>query len=169
MSYEIVHIRDSNKILKSKKVNTLFQDTVQSIHEALYERFYRGSQLKSILDEMGWRDEPSALTLLEGRRYQFKGLKNKVALEANLSFYEWILEGVFRLQVGFDKGVVDTGILLLNNRRGEKSPLGDGKAMVEKEIEALFPTISMPLTVVLFDLGVPLCIDPNPQELTLSK
>jgi hypothetical protein len=63
--------------------------------------------------------------------------------------------------VGFDKGFLDTGLLLLNQHRSEKSPLGNNADLVKAELEDLFPTISMPLSIVLYDLGKPQCIDPN--------
>ena len=56
------------------------------------------------------------------------------------------------MQIGYDKKQVDTGILLLNNLRGEKTPYGSTKEMLEAEMEMLEPTISLPVTVVLFDL-----------------
>ena len=31
--------------------------------------------------------------------------------------------------------------------------------MVKEEIEMLYPTISMPVTIALFDLGVPMTLD----------
>ena len=57
-----------------------------------------------------------------------------------------------RLQIGFDKGILETGVLVLTSKRSEKSPYGNTSAMVQNEIEMLFPTISMPVTVALFDL-----------------
>jgi hypothetical protein len=44
-----------------------------------------------------------------------------VAIEGNFASYEYILEGLFRLQIGFDKGRVETGILMLTSERSEKS------------------------------------------------
>ncbi len=69
---------------------------------------------------------------------------------------------LFRLQIGFDKGRFDMGILLLNQFRSEKSPLGNNIKLVKQEVEALFPTISMPVSIVLFDLSKPQCLDPDP-------
>ena len=50
------------------------------------------------------------LSILDGRRYQYKGFKKGVAIEGNFASYEYILEGLFRLQIGFDKGRIETGI-----------------------------------------------------------
>ena len=73
-------------------------------------------------------------------------------IDGNFSAYEFILEGLLRLQIGYDKGILETGILLLTSKRSEKSPYGSTSKMVKEEIEMLYPTISMPVTVALFDL-----------------
>lgn len=39
MPFEIVHIRDSEKILKSKKVKPVLLDTLQVIDDVLINRF----------------------------------------------------------------------------------------------------------------------------------
>ena len=59
------------------------------------------------------------------------------------------------MQVGFDKGLVETGILMLTSMRSEKSSLGTSKELAEAEVEMLYPTISMPVSIALFDLGDP--------------
>ena len=64
-------------------------------------------------------------------------------------------DALLRLQVGFDKGKIDMGIVLVTAQRSEKSPLGTTRDLVFKEIELLHPTINLPITVILFDLGVP--------------
>ena len=78
-----------------------------------------------------------------------------MAIEGNFSVYEYILEGLFRLQVGFDKGMIETGILMLTSLRSEKSHLGSSRELAEAEVEILYPTISLPVSVALFDLGEP--------------
>jgi hypothetical protein len=40
-------------------------------------------------------------------------------------------------------------------QRSEKSPLGTTRDLVAHEIKMLYPTISLPVTVILFDLGKP--------------
>lgn len=52
------------------------EETLRYLDTVLYGRYFRGSQLKTCLDEMGWKD--GNLTILEGRRYQFKGLVKRV-------------------------------------------------------------------------------------------
>jgi hypothetical protein len=69
--------------------------------------------------------------------------------------HEYIIEGLARLQLGYDKGAVHTGILMLTAKRSEKSPYGDIKSMVKEDVESLWPTVSMPISICLFDLGEP--------------
>ena len=54
----------------------------------------------------------------------YKGFKKNVAIDGNFSAYEFILEGLLRLQIGFDKKMIETGILLLTSKRSENSPYG---------------------------------------------
>ena len=161
--FETIHFRGSEKILREKRLQKQVQETLECVDQDLHERFNRGTLLKQTLDYMGWRDNGS-LAILEGRRYAYKGFRKGVAIEANLINYEGILEGLFKLQVGFDKGNVEVGILLLNGYRSEKSPLATNVSLVCEDVEALYPTISLPVTIVLFDFGKPKCIDPDGRE-----
>ena len=150
-AFEIIHFRDSDKIIKDKNMENDIQVTLQYVYDALYGAFYRGELLRLALEEMGWR-ENGTLNILEGRRYQYKGFKKGVALEGNFASYEYILEGLFRLQVGFDKGMIDTGILMLTSARSEKSSLGSSRELANSELQMLYPTISMPVSIALFDI-----------------
>jgi len=76
-------------------------------------------------------------------------------MDGSFSSYEYIQDALLRLQLGFDKGKIDMGIVLVTAQRSEKSPLGTTRALVFQEIELLYPTINLPITVILFDLGVP--------------
>ena len=106
---------------------------------------------------MDWRENAHGeLKILDGRRYMYKGVMRGVAIEGNFSVYEYILEGLFRLQVGFDKGRIDTGILMLTSMRSEKSSYGSSRDLAGAEVEMLYPTISMPVSIALFDLGSPI-------------
>ena len=151
MPFEILHFRESDKILKDKNMENDIQVTLEYVYDALYGAFYRGELLRLALEEMGWR-ENGTLNILEGRRYQYKGFKKGVALEGNFASYEYILEGLFRLQVGFDKGMIDTGILMLTSARSEKSSLGSSRELAKSELQMLYPTISMPVSIALFDI-----------------
>ncbi len=154
MPFEILHFRESDRILQEKNLDQEVLATMQYLDDVLYGSLYRRELLRDALNEMGWRENGS-LNFLEGRRYQFKGYRSGVGIEANLSFYEYILEGLFRLQIGFDKGLIEAGILLLTAKRSEKSPYGSSAKMVVEDVELLYPTIYLPLTIVLFDLGNP--------------
>ncbi len=155
MPFEIVHFRESEKILKEKRLVKDVKATLEYIDDVLYGTIHRRELLRQSLEEMGWRENGS-LNFLDGRRYQYKGFKKGVALEGNFSAYEFILEGLFRLQIGFDKGLVETGILMLTSLRSEKSSLGTSRELAEAEVEMLYPTISMPVSIALFDLGPPI-------------
>ena len=153
MPYEVIHIRDSDKILAQ---NGLKQDvlyTLAYLEQCLHGTLYKRELTCQVLDEMGWRE--GNLQIIKGRRYQYKGFKKQVAIEGNFAAYEYVLEGLFRLQVGYDQGRIATGVLLLNGQRSEKSPLGSSSELIVSEIKMLYPTISMPVTLALFDLGVP--------------
>lgn len=151
MSFELLHFRDSEKILKKLQMMQDVTKTLEYLDTVLYESTNKGELLKYALKDMGWRED-GTLNILEHRRYQHKGFKNKVAIEGYIGTFE-NLEGIFRLQVAFDKQKIETGILLMNSLRSFDSPFGSSSELVEWEIEQLEPTIFMPVSVALFDLG----------------
>jgi len=130
------------------------QATMEYLDEVLYGSVHKGELMRQALEEMGWRDEK--VSILNGRRYQYKGFKKGIAIEGNLSAYEAILEGLIRLQIGYDKKKIEAGILVLTSQRSEKTPYGSTRKMLEEDMETLYPTISLPVSVALFDLGRPL-------------
>ena len=157
MPFEILHFRGSDEIIKTKNLERDINTTLSYVDDALYGSIYRGELLRQALDEMDWRENGDGqLKILDGRRYMYKGVKRGVAIEGNFSVYEYILEGLFRLQVGFDKGRIETGILMLTSIRSEKSSLGKTRDLVQVEVEQLYPTISMPVSIALFALGPPI-------------
>ena len=157
MPFEILHFRGSDKIIRKKNLEKDIKSTLTYVDDALHGSIYRGELLRQALDEMDWRENGNGeLKILDGRRYMYKGVKRGVAIEGNFSIYEYILEGLFRLQVGFDKGRIETGILMLTSLRSEKSSLGTSRDLAEVEVEMLYPTISMPVSIALFDLGPPI-------------
>jgi len=158
MPFEIIHFRGSDKILKKKQMVKDVKATLEYIYDALQGSLYRGELLRQALDEMGWRENGS-LNILDGRRYQFKGFKKGIALEGSFSSFEYLLTGLARLQVGFDKKLIDVGILMLTSTRSEKSSLGTSRDLAASEVEAFYPTISMPVAIALFDLGAPVISD----------
>ena len=149
--FEILHFRDSDKILKDKNMMHDVQTTLEYLGDVLTGVQFKGELFRQALDEMGWRHN-GTLNILEGRRYMYKGFKKNVAIDGNFSAYEFILEGLLRLQIGFDKKMIETGILLLTSKRSENSPYGSTSDMVKSEIEMLYPTISLPVSICLFDL-----------------
>jgi hypothetical protein len=158
MSFEMIHFRDSDKIIRKKKLDRDVKATLEYVYDALQGSLYRGELLRQALDEMGWRANGS-LNILDGRRYQYKGFKKGVALEGSFSSFEYLLTGLARLQVGFDKKAIDAGVLMLTSARSEKSSLGTSRDLAVAEVEALYPTISMPIAIALFDLGAPVISD----------
>jgi hypothetical protein len=45
---------------------------------------------------------------------------------------------------------------MLTSMRSEKSSLGTSRDLAIAEVEQLYPTISMPVSIALFDLGHPI-------------
>jgi hypothetical protein len=154
MSFEIIHFRGADKILKKKSMISDVAMTMEYIYDSLDGSLYRGELLRCALDDMGWR-ENGTLNILDGRRYMYKGFKHGVAIDGSFSAYEFIIEGLARLQIGFDKGNIEAGVLMLTAKRSEKSPYGSTVDMVKSEVELLYPTISLPVSVALFNLGEP--------------
>ena len=154
MSFEIMHFRGSDNILKEKKMIKEVKLAMEYLNDCLYGTYRKGELMRQALQEMDWRQNGD-LNVLDGRRYFYKGMRNRVAMDGSFSSYEYIQDALLRLQVGFDKGRIDMGIVLVTAQRSEKSKLGTSKDLVCQEIEMLYPTISLPITVVLFDLGKP--------------
>jgi len=154
MSFEIIHFRGADKILEKKSMASDVAMTIEYVYDSLVGTLYRGELLRIALDDMGWR-ENGTLNILPGRRYMYKGFKRGVAIDGSFSAYEFIIEGMARLQIGFDAGRVEAGILMLTAKRSEKSPYGSTVNMVKSEVELLYPTISLPVSVALFNLGEP--------------
>ena len=133
---------------------------MEYVSDCLYGTFHRGELLRQVPEEMEWRKNPEELVILVGRRQRFKRWKKAVAIEANFSAYEFILEGLIRLQIAYDKKKIEGGILLLTSARSERTPYGSTRKMVEEDIQNLHPTIFLPVSIALFDLGTPVI----PQE-----
>ena len=154
MPFELLHFRGSDDLLKDKGMEKDVARTLEYLDSVLYGSLQRRELLREALDEMGWRQNRD-LSVMPGRRYYFKGLKQHVAIEGSLSFYEYILEGLLRLQLGHQKGTIEVGVLLLPDNRGEKTPYGSTRQLCLEEMDYLFPTIDLPVAIALFDLGKP--------------
>ena len=155
MPYELIHFRDSEKIIRRKRLDRDIKATFDYVHDVLAGTIQRGELLRQALAEMGWREEGVPLNILDGRRYQFKGFKKGIALEGSFASFEYLLTGLARLQIGFNKKQIDAGILMLTSARSEKSSLGTSRDLAAAEVEAFYPTISVPVAIALFDLGDP--------------
>jgi hypothetical protein len=155
MPYELIHFRDSEKIIRKKRLERDIKATFDYVHDVLSGTIQRGELLRQALAEMGWRENGS-LSILENRRYQFKGFKKGITLEGSFASFEYLLTGLARLQVGFDKKLIEGGILMLTSARSEKSSLGTSRDLAVAEVEAFYPTISLPVAIALFDLGPPI-------------
>jgi hypothetical protein len=158
MPFEIIHFRDSDKIIRRKKLTGDVKATLEYVNDALQGTIQRGELLRQVLSESGWRENGS-LNILENRRYAYKGFKKGIALEGSFASFEYLLTGLTRLQVGFDKKMIDAGILMLTSARSEKSSLGTSHDLAVAEVEAFYPTISLPVAIALFDLGPPVISD----------
>ena len=139
---EVIHFRESEAIIKQKDLEADVNITLRYVETVLYGTLYKRELTIQALKECDWRE--GDLSILDGRRYQYKGFKKGVAIEGNFAAYEYILEGLFRLQIGFDKGRIETGILMLTSSRSEKSRLGTsielakvgGRAALSHHIDA---------------------------------
>lgn len=153
--FQILHFRDSDKILKKKKQLHDVQATMEYIDTVMTGTLYKRELLRQALDEMDWLKDKDALKVFENRRYMYKGFKNGVAIDGNISVYEYILEGLLKLQIGFVSKRIDVGILMLTAKRSEKSPYGNVSDMVKEEIQLLSSVITLPVCICLFDTGEP--------------
>ena len=153
MEFEIIHFRDAEKILKEKRMLKDVNITCEYIFDNLVGTTYKRDILRDALEAMDWRQENVDLKILPGRRYMYKGVKGDIAMDGSFSSYEYLHTGLLRLQLGYDKGTVESGILLLTSTRSDKSPYGNTADMLKDEMQMLFPTISLPVSICLFDLG----------------
>ena len=172
MPYELLHFRGSDKILKKKDLTGDVKLMLQYVDESFAGFSYGRERMRNVLDDMGWVGTPEDMSIFDGRRFQHKGFKKRIAIEGNFSMYEYILEGLLRLQIAFDKKKIDAGILLLTAKRSEKSPYGSTKKLVEEDIKQLMPTITVPVSIALFDIAEvdltdkPKENEPQPLEIT---
>lgn len=155
MSYKILHFNAAEKVIRNKHMFDNLMATLGYLDEVLTGSLHQSEILRQALEEMDWRHGNVDLKILEGRRHKYKGMKGGIAIEGNFSSYDVLQTALLRLQVGFDQGIVDAGIVLINGARSTRSPLGTSLELVKKEVELLYPTISLPVSVILFNLGFP--------------
>jgi hypothetical protein len=154
--FEILHFRGSEQILKEKGLVNDVKVTMHYLDDVLTGALHKRELLRMALGEMDWTLDIDNMRIIDNRRYMYKGVKRGIAIDGNISAYEYILEGLVRLQIGYDKKRVDAGILLVNSKRSDKSSLGPTSQIIRKEIELLYPTIHLPVSVCLFNTGEPI-------------
>ena len=169
--FEVLHFRGAEKILKEKGMLSDVQATMQYVDDVLTGAIYKRELLRMALEEMDWTVDSDAMRIIENRRYRWKGFKRGIAIDGNISAYEYVMEGLVRMQIGYDKQRVDAGILLVNSKRSDKSPLGTTSEIIRGEIELLYPTIHLPVSVCLFNTGDPILYDEegNPYGASIQK
>jgi hypothetical protein len=150
---EMLHFRGSWEIIEGKNLDNDVKVTMEYLEECLYGALYRRELTALALKEMGWRE--GDLRILENRQYRWSGFKKGVALECNLSSYEYLWLGLMRIQYSFDKGDIDTGIVILTDKRSENSRLGTSIELAKNEVEMLYPTISLPCSVAFLSIDEP--------------
>jgi hypothetical protein len=155
MPFELLHFRGADKILKKKNMDHVVKATCETIEAFLYGTLHKGGLLRQALEEADWRQDPEKLKILNGRRYTFKGFRNGIAIDGQFASYESIWDSLLRLQIGWAQKKIDAGIVLVTGQRSEKTPYGSTKELIQKELELLFPTISVPVSIAIFNLGKP--------------
>jgi hypothetical protein len=155
MSFELLHFRGADKILKKKNMDQVVKAACEYIDSFLYGTLYKGGLLRQALEECDWRHDLEKLKILNGRRYTFKGFRNGIAIDGQFASYEAIWDSLLRLQIGWAQKKIDAGILLVTGERSAKTPYGSTKELIKKELELLYPTISVPVSIAVFDLGKP--------------
>ena len=152
--YEFLYFNNANQVIKEKKMQRPVKEIMDYLDNCLYGTRFKGEIMRQALKEMDWRQNGDT-KILEGRRYAYKGFRNRIAIDGSFSSYEYIQDALLRLQIGYDKKRIDMGVVMVTAQRSEKSKLGTTKQLVAKEMEMLHPTINLPIVIVLFDLGKP--------------
>ena len=151
MSFQVFHFHDSERIFRNRSMISDVAMTTQHVFNALNAPIDQGKPLRIALDEMGWH-QGDTWNIIAGHHFQFEGFKNAVALKVSLISYEFILEDLAHLQLAFDKGMIDAGLLLLTTWQMPICDRQDWKTVLTKDMDALSPTISLPVSVCLYEL-----------------
>ncbi|MDD2303014.1 MAG: hypothetical protein PHG30_10665, partial [Eubacteriales bacterium] len=67
MSYEILHFRNANQIIKEKKMAKEVKGVMDYLNDCLYGTQHKSELLRQALTEMNWRQNGD-LNILDGRR-----------------------------------------------------------------------------------------------------
>ncbi|WP_319408767.1 hypothetical protein [uncultured Desulfosarcina sp.] len=152
MTFQLFHFRDSDRILKEKSMLCYITLTMEHVFNAIKGVYLRNTLLRTVLDEMGWH-QGDVWNIIAGRRCRYLGYKNGVAIEASFTDYSYIAEGLTCLQLGYDKGQIDVGILLLTTRGIPAGKEKDTSVILNKDMGAMEPTIRLPVCICLYDFG----------------
>ena len=152
--YEFLYFNNANQVIREKKMQKPVKEIMDYLDNCLYGTRFKGEIMRQALKEMDWRQNGDT-KILEGRRYAYKGFRNRIAIDGSFSSYEYIQDALLRLQIGYDQKRIDMGVVMVTAQRSEKSKLGTTKQLVAQEMEMLHPTINLPIVIVLFDLGKP--------------
>ena len=98
--FEILHFRGSDQILKEKNLLKDVKVTMEYIDDVLTGSLYKRELLRMALEEMDWTQDADFMRIIEGRRYMYKGVKRGIAIDGNISAYEYILEGHGQVATG---------------------------------------------------------------------
>ena len=151
MHFQLFHFHGSDKILEQKIMVCDVAMTVEHVFNALNGRQPSDPLVRVALGEMGWHKENTNLGAEHNCR--FEGLKNGVGLEVCLDAYGSLVQGLVNLQMAFDQGQIDVGILLLSARGIPERDSENLKIVLTRDMDALASIISLPVTVSLYDLG----------------
>ena len=58
MSFELLHFRGADKILKKKNMDTVVKTTCETIEDFLYGSLHKRGLLLQALEEADWRQDP---------------------------------------------------------------------------------------------------------------
>mgnify|MGYP001302540138 CR=1 FL=1 len=152
--YEFLYFNNAKQVMRDGKMSKPVKDMMDYLDNCLYGTRFKGELMRQALKEMDWRNNGD-IKILEGRRYSYKGFRNRIAIDGSFASYEYLQDALLRLQIGFDKKRIDAGVVMVTSQRSEKSKLGSTKTLVIEEMEMLHPTISLPVVIALFDLGRP--------------
>ena len=70
---EVIHFRESEAIIKQKDLEADVNITLEYVEAMLYGTLYKRELTIQALKECDWRE--GDLSILDGRRYQYKGFK----------------------------------------------------------------------------------------------
>ena len=74
MSFELLHFRGADKILKKKNMDHVVKATCDNIESVLYGTLHKGGLLRQALEEADWRQDPRATENSQWQEIRIQGL-----------------------------------------------------------------------------------------------